>query len=153
MWVPTWELLKRMMARSVGSDTTTAAPLKGAFVGLLKDAYAPTVNSVYVGDVKTHEANYDGYGQQSITFNPPFRGQTSFELSDSTSNLNWQPTGSTTINTVTGQFMLASDSTTLLAVEMFNAPIPLPNPSTAFTTVIIFGLGSLFGYGNSLVSN
>lgn len=153
MWTLTYPCLKAILAHAGTSDTVTTAPFVGAVVGLLKDHYAPGPGSVYTGDVAIHEADFTGYAHQPLALGKVAQGQGGYVLSDSTATFQWQPTDAAKSQSIYGQFLLGADSVTLLGVEMFNAPIPLPDANHALTVVVIVGLNAYGGYGNSLVSN
>jgi hypothetical protein len=153
MWVFQWPTLKALMARIGGSDTVTLAPFAGAKIGLLNAQYAPTPDSVYTGDVAAHEANFTGYAHGAVTFGAPFRGQNTFEVLEATAPVTFTPTDSVKPNTIFGWFLLGSDSVTLLAVEMFNVAIPLPDANHSLSGVPIIGVNSAQGFGSSMVSS
>jgi hypothetical protein len=142
-----------MLIRAVGSDTTTLSPFFGGTIGLLKSTYGPTPDSVYTGDVATHEADFTGYAKKPVIFGPPTRGQNTFVLAEATAPLTFIPTDSTKPNNIFGWFYLGADSVTLFGVEMFNAAIPLPDPNHSVTGLPILGINSAALFGNSMVSN
>ena len=129
------------------SDTTW---LGSASVGLIAAPFTPTVNSK-VSDFT--EANYTGYARQaagvsSVPFVDP-----NLIMTVEGPALRFQPTDTITINSIYGLFLTGHDSTALLGVEMFDAPIPLPNPLAALTIVTRVGLQTTANFGFSLVSN
>jgi hypothetical protein len=135
------------------ASITASHTLKNAFVGLVNApfTYDPEGNG---SDVLANEANYPGYAKQSISsWSGPFVGQGGFSLFDGGAHL-FQPTGSDTANTIYGQFLVGSDSVTILGVEFYDGPIPLPNAETGFVTTVIVGYGpNTKGYGSSIVTN
>ena len=153
MWVLQWPALRAMLIRAVGSDTITAAPFLAGTIGLLKSTYGPTADSVYTGDVATHEADFTGYVKKAVVFGPPTRGQNTFVIAEATTPLTFIPTDSTKPNNIFGWFFLGTDSVTLMGVEMFNAAIPLPDPNHSLTGLPLLGINSAATFGNSLVSN
>lgn len=152
MWVPTRPLLAAMLSAVNGVGADTFAILDGAFSALIKAPYGPTVNSVLT-DPSLSEANYQGYARQAISaWNGPYVGQNAKSLT-ADSALFWSPTGDDTVNTIYGHMLIGSDSTTLLAVEMFDDSIPQVDEDSGFMTTPIFGLDPNANYGSSLVGN
>lgn len=152
MWVPMRKLLNAGM--TLLNDDTVAAgnKLAGSFLGLLKDQISPSID-MDDSVVLNGEADYQGYSRAAVTFTGPFTGQSGWSLIADSANV-FQPSGNDTVNTITGQFLVGSDSTSVLAVELFDAPIPLPNAETALVTTPIIGMGpNSAGYGRSIVSN
>lgn len=153
MWTPSRVLLNGVMSLAAGNASITQShTLKGAFLGLLREAISYTPDSDD-SIVTSKEANYQGYARQAISsWSGPFVGQVGFSLEEGGAKL-WQPTGDDTTNTIFGQFLIGSDSATILGVEIFDSSIPLPSPSDAFVSVPIFGVGpNTAGYGSSIVS-
>lgn len=152
MWVPKRKLLDA--ALTLLNDDTVAAGslLDGSSLALLRTNISPSID----GDDSIElaaEANFDGYTRAPVTFTGPFIGQGGFSLLANGSNV-FQPDGDDTVNTIYGQFLVGSDSVSVLAVELFDAPIPLPDSSAALVSTPIFGLGAnVAGYGKSTVSN
>lgn len=151
MWVPTRALLQSLVL-GMGTDTFTAtAKLKTGIVALLRADFTPSVDLVY-GDVTTTLANYNGYAPQALAaWTTPFVAEGELSLMQQPS-ITWRPTGSDTVNTIFGHILIGSDSVTLLAAEKFDAPIPLPNASSAFVDVIRFGLDPSGNYALSVVA-
>jgi hypothetical protein len=153
MWTPSRKLMNDFMILMTGdASISQGGTLKGALVGLLKQAIAYTPDSAD-SIVTSGEANYSGYARQAISaWTGPFRGQNGFSL-DAGNAMVWEPSATTTLNTIYGQFLIGSDSVAILAVELFDNPIPLGDVSVGFVGTPIFGVGpNLAGYGNSIVS-
>jgi hypothetical protein len=153
MWQPTRVLLDGFLALSKGDATiATNRTLSNCWLGLLKDLVAPVLGSD-TSLIAGHEATYSGYARvQPAIVNGPFVGENSFSLISGNATL-FQPSDTITPNTIYGHFLLGDDSTTLLAVELFDSPIPLSGPETGFVDAPIIGLGNnLAGYGASIVS-
>jgi hypothetical protein len=151
MWVPTWAFLLNMVNMASGHGTDTTAVLGNASVGLLRQTYSPSPNSLY-SDSAFAECNYNGYARKALPSpSAAYLGQAQFSLFAS-GDLVFTPAGSDTVNTCYGQFLIGP-ANKLLAVEMFNAPISLPGPTYSLVTTVIFGANGFVSYGNSLVSN
>lgn len=152
MWVMTRAWLDNIMNVQAGNGNDTTAIVDGSFEGLLKETHGPTVNNVFA-DISAKEADYQGYARQSIpTVAGPYVGQGGKSLVSNGAHL-WQPTGDDTVNTIHGHFLLGADSATLLGIEMFDDPIPLPDALSGFNTTPIVGLDPNQNYGSSLVGN
>jgi hypothetical protein len=153
MWTWTEVLKKSAMTLEKGNASTTLnTTLNGAWLGLLKDNIGLTDGST-TADITGHEATFDGYTKKAITWTGPFIGEGDTSLLQGGAQL-FQPTGSATVNTVYGQFLLGSDSSTLLAFEMYNSPIPLADANAGFVVVPMTGIPNPSqGFGNSIVSN
>jgi hypothetical protein len=151
MWVPTWAFLLNLMNMGSGHGTDTTKVLGNASVGLLRSPYVPSPGSL-ASDSAFAECNYNGYARKVLpTPSAAYIGQTQFSLFAS-GDLVFTPAGSDTVNTVYGQFLIGSGNA-LLAVEMFNQPIPLPGPSYSLVSTIMFGANAFVSWANSLVSN
>jgi hypothetical protein len=149
MWVPTRTLLNAI-AKELGNATVgTNGSLKGTFLGLVRETFAPTVDSV-LGDFT--EANFQGYARssQSVTWNP-VTAQDGKSLVQGSPVL-WEMTGNASPNTIFGHMLIGSDSVTLLAAEVFNDPIPLANIGDGFPDTPLFGFDPNANYGDSLVA-
>lgn len=153
MWTPSRTLLNSAMALLGGDTVPAGTTLDGAFLGLLKDPISYNIDSDD-SVVTNGEANYEGYARQAISaWTGPNTGQGGFSLLSDGAHV-FAPTGDDTVNTIFGQFLIGSDSTTVLAVEMYDGAIPLPAPADALVSLPIFGAGpNAAGYGRSLVSN
>lgn len=129
------------------SDT---AWLGSASIGLLRAPFAPTPLTALTD---LTEANFTGYARQAAGVSSvPFVDPKGIMTLEGPSLL-FQPSDTVTTNTIYGLFWTGTPSTTLLGVEMFDNPIPLPNPLTALTIVPRFGIDQNGSYGNALVSN
>jgi hypothetical protein len=124
--------------------------LGNASIGLVAAPLVPTPATTLANIT---EANFSGYKRQaagvaSVPFVDP-NGVISLEGP----SLLWQPTDTVTVNTIYGLFWTGSPSTSLMGVEMFDSPIPLPDTLHALTIVPRIGLDQNASYGSSLVSN
>jgi hypothetical protein len=146
------KLLNAGLVLLAGGTPPAATKLTGAFVGLLKDTINVNIDS---DDSVTldAEANYDGYARTTLGASTvPFGGQGDFALIGGTAHT-WVPTGDDTVNTITGQFLVGSDSVSVLAVELFDPNVPLPSSTFGFIGVPIFGFGpNSAGYGQSIIT-
>lgn len=153
MWSPKRPLLD-VMANAIGGDTFPAGhTLTGAFLCLFK-AVPSTDPDVGFGDDSIKEADFSGYARASVgAGSGVYVGQGNGSLQEYGANL-FTCDSTTTVNTIYAQGILGSDSVTLLAVELFDTPIPLPGPGAGLVTTPIVGAKvNTAGYGNSAVSN
>lgn len=152
MWVYSRAMLDGIATQLSDDTIPTSTTLKNSWLGLLRGTvdYTPDSDDSIV---TTNEANYEGYMRQQLTsWGAVFVGEGLLSLRAAPA-LQFQPTGDDTVNTIFGQFIMGSDSSTLLAVELFDEPIPLPNSLSALVTVVITGLGQPdTGFGSSIVS-
>lgn len=149
MWVPSRTFLNSI-ARGVGTDTLgTVGGLKGSWLGLVREAFTPTVDTV-LGDLV--EANFQGYARSHQTANwSQVVAQDGKSLEQGLPVL-WAMTGDDSPNTIFGHFLVGNDSITLLASEVFNAEIPLANTGDGFPDTPLFGFDPSANYGDSLVA-
>jgi hypothetical protein len=151
MWVWTDEMLRRSMIRIMGSDTTTAAPLKNAVWGSVSAPLAPTHGSV-IGDVTPSESGYRGYARVTgLTFTgPQITAEGGMEaIGPLISILGGDASAS---GIVRGEFLLTSDSVTLLGVNMFPAPISVLGTLVGGDDVPRTGITLAADKGSSIVS-
>lgn len=153
MWVYTRSHLNGIM-RAVGSGLgADSINLEGYRLGLLKAAYAPTVDSKY-GDVSASVADFAGYGAVTIgALSDPFIGTGGATIIEASAKL-FRPDDDTIPNTIYAGILLGSgsESLTLKGVEVLDEPVPLPNEDYQLTYVPRFALPSDADYGQSLVS-
>lgn len=147
MWVPTRDLLEDLLERGIGTSTTTV--LGNVSIGLGKSAMTPTVNTV-LADID--EANFDGYLKKLGGFaGTAHIGPGNLSIIQGATNV-WVPDDTTTVNTIHYQFMVKAGGAVLYAVEVFNAPIPLPSPAYELTVIERFGLDPAANYGLSIAA-
>lgn len=149
MWVPTQDYLNACVANQVTAGSDSTHTLGSSSVGLGKAALAPTVNTK-MSDIS--EANYTGYARKAAAFVATGiigDGGITYVEGDS---LKFLPSDTITPNTIYYEFLVGSDSATLLAVEVLDALVPLTGPHTQLTVVPRFGLDPNANYGLSLVA-
>lgn len=153
MWTPTRLLLNGAMTAIVGGVPAGGSTLENAILGLLKAPVSVSLDLTF-GDVSASEANFSGYDRQAIpSWSGPYTGQGGYSLVSNGAFL-FEQDDTITFNTIYGGFLLGSDSATLLAVELFDAAIPMGSVSVGFVYTPIFGMGNnAAGYGKSIVSN
>jgi hypothetical protein len=144
-------MLEQLLFEAVGDSTI--GTLASASIGLISAPLAPTPTTPFSAIT---EATFDGYVRMSAPFSdvPIVEGQNGKILALGTTQI-WIPTGSDTPNTIYGQFLANGSSSmpTLLAVEMFDVPIPMTSPLTFISDTPIFGLDPTANYGMSSVSS
>jgi hypothetical protein len=150
-WVWTDEMLRRSMIRITGSDTTTLAPLANAVWGSVSAAIAPTTRTK-LADVTAVESGYNGYARKTaLAWNAPFQSADAVESSDSAS-IHLQGGNDTVSAQVFGEFLLTSDSATLLGVNIFPNPIVLQGQLTGGDVIPRTGIPMNDVKGSSVVS-
>lgn len=154
MWSPYRELLDGMVALTMGDATiATNRTLKNSWLCLLKTALPFNIGDT-TAVLAGNEANFEGYHRtQPAIINGPFVGQNNYSLGSGAAIL-WQPTGSDSPNTIFGQVLIGSDSSTMLAHELFDSPVPLATEENGFVDVPIIGVGpNAAGYGSSIITS
>lgn len=145
MLVPTAAALEAWIADMTADSTW----LGGCSVGLYVNVITPSDGTLLSNLV---EANYDGYARKvSHTWGTVFKDPNGL-YSQQAQQLVFQPTGSSTMNTCQGLFVTGSDSTKLLGVEPFNAPIPLTGPLTNITITLRVGNDAAGKWGFSVIA-
>jgi hypothetical protein len=149
MWVPTTVMLVQAMGELINGGDASVSLLGSCSLGLLRAPFAPTRDSNFAA---VTEANFDGYVRRQSGLDGPVIGQGGLALGFATQL--WEPSGSDTPNMIYGHMLCngSSDSPTLLAVEMFDAPIPLTSPLTFIMDTVLFGLDPAANYGKSSIS-
>lgn len=151
MWVYTRAFLTKManrLATPAGADSVAFNTFR---IGLLKAAFAPTVDSVY-GDVSASIADYTGYGDVSVGGpGTPFIGTDDLTYIQGTLNT-FRPNDAVNPNTIYAAFLtgVGSESATLFGVEVLDEPVPLPDSSHALDYVPRFGWDPAANWGNSI---
>jgi len=146
MLVPTAAALEAW----IGDLTDDTTWLGSASVGLYQTLVTPTDQTV-LADLT--EANYDGYARQaSHTWGDVFIDPNGL-YSEQAQQLVFSPTGSDTMNTIYGLFVVGSDSAALLAVEPFDSPVPLTGPLSNLTITLRVGADRTGKWGFSVVAS
>lgn len=107
----------------MAAQTGVAGQLHGALLGLVTNAVAWGKGTVIGALV---EPTFAGYARIAITWSALFVAPDGTYRAASQDCV-FQPTDDLTPTAVTGYFVVASDGTTLLGGENFQAPINLPN--------------------------
>lgn len=132
MLVPTRALLEDCLAFVTTTQAGVGEPLLyEAQIGQLKGTYAPSRESL-LADLAALICDYDGYqGLVAATWGGVF--DTIGDLiSVRPQSIHYQPTGVVVTNTVYGAYWVDTGGTILLAVDMYDVPIPLATTDDAF---------------------
>lgn len=149
MLTPTRAFLDGMLSRGAGSSSTTL--LGNASVGLLKGPFTPSVDTTYA-EIEVIEADYDGYARQAAGLDTtPHIGFNNLSYIQGDLLL-FSPSDTITPNTIYGLFLTGTASTTLLGVEIFDNPLPLPGPAEQITIIPRVGLDPDANYGLAVVT-
>jgi hypothetical protein len=117
---------------------TTGGPLFGAIVGLFTNTITITHTTVFADLV---EATFAGYSRSAtITWGTVFTNPSFFAEADGNTT-QFNCTGSTTPETITGYFVV-DGSSQLLYAENFDTPIPISGSGDAVVIVPQFTLAS-----------
>ena len=95
------------------------------------------------------EANYDGYARKACAFGgTPFIDENGIFTLQGAASV-FQPSDTITSNSVYGYVLTGTSTTTVMAGEVFNSPVPLTGPTTALTIVPRFGVpvAGALGFG------
>jgi hypothetical protein len=149
VFTPTRAFLEGML-NAEGSGTFTAhTKLNGAFLGLYTNLVQPSVNTV-LADL--HQATFTGYALAALTWNVPFTGEGTLSLIEA-NKVDWRASDTVTPNNIMGHFIVGDDSVTLLLVEPFPGPIPLPSADYLIADVARVGLDPTANFGMSIVAS
>lgn len=147
MNVPTYLQLQAMLAW-LGSVTTA---LGSGSIGLIAAPFTGTPSTTF-GSIT--EANYDGYARQSVgSSTVTFIGSDGNEYVEF-NTLRFQPTGSTTPNTIYGLFWTpGNDSTKIWATDALTAQVFFNGPSRQLTITPRMGLNPTANFGINVISS
>jgi len=151
MFVLTRAALDCMLDRFAGIGGTDSIGLDSVSLGLFKQPLGPTVDST-LAELEAIEADFPGYARIPLgAWTGPFTAQNGKTLV-ADGAIVFEATGDDSTNTIYGQFLVGSDSLTLIGAEPFNSPISLGEAGRALVVTPMVGLPSEQVYGASIVS-
>lgn len=145
---PSYTALQAMLI-ALGNTTTA---LGNGSIGLIAAPFSGNPSLGLVSQIT--EANYPGYsrqslGETSVTFNSS-DGNTYIEFS----TLRFQPTGSSTVNTIYGLFMTpGNDSTKIFFTDTLTTPVGFSGTANQLTITPRVGLNPSGNFGLNIISS
>ena len=145
---PSYTQLNAMLA-ALGSNTTM---LGNGSIGLIAAPFAGNPSLGLTSQIT--EANYPGYSRQALgTSTVTFTGSDGNQYVEF-STLRFQPTGSSTVNTIYGTFYTPGNSTTtIFQTDALTAPVGFAGPSNQLTITPRCGLNPAGNFGLNIISS
>lgn len=152
MWIMTDGFWKRLVITAAAGGDLDVYNASEGHLGLVAAPFSPAP-TLTLADLT--EATYSGYHRMGMStigapVGPIKASDGSWEMQFP--SITWIGSSTVAVNTIYGHFLLSSDSTELMGVELFDAPIPISGPTSGFVDVVRLGCSPLTMFGKSVIA-